>query len=80
MRQITQRDHTELMHFLFKQVQDPNDWKGPIDAVVPWDCANVYMQAVEFMTAVRPTCERIPGMPGVARLTCVGYRAGPAGG
>lgn len=74
--ELSIQQHAELMRFAFAQICDPKDWKGPIDAIVPWDCANVYMQAVQFMTAVQPVCERVSG--NMARITCIGYRRGPA--
>lgn len=73
-------DYPALMRLAFDQVCDKDDWRAPVNALVPWQAANVYMQAIEFMTAVRPDCERVV-KEGVeyAHLTCVGYRAGPAG-
>ena len=73
--------HSALMQFAFNQVCDPADLKGPIDAMVPWDQANVYMQAITFMTATEPTCERVVGSDRrtYAHLKSVGYRMGPAG-
>lgn len=79
-RQVTPDQHADLLRVAFNQVCDPEDWKGPIDCIVPYDSANIYMQAIEFMTGVKPhhenvvvNCERM------FRLTCCGYRAGPCG-
>lgn len=69
-------DYPALLRCAFNQVCDPQDWKGPIDCIVPWDGANIYMQAIQFMTGVKPTFVKIGDN---ARLTCIGYRAGPAG-
>lgn len=76
LRIINHEDHHNAMHFLFNQVCDPADWKAPIECIVPWSMANVYMQAIEFMTAVKPDFTRKGEQ---AHLSCVGYRAGPAG-
>lgn len=69
-----------LLQTAFNQICDPDDWRGPIDATVPWEAANIYMEAIEFMTAAPAECERIriDGMF-YARLKSVGYRMGPAG-
>jgi hypothetical protein len=71
--------HAELMRFAFNQICNPDDWKGPICATVTWDTANVYMQAVEFMTATKAACERFKDDPRLCNITSPGYRAGPAG-
>ena len=73
--------HATLMRIAFDQVCDPTDWKGPIDCIVPWAVANVYVEAIKFMTATTPTFERCSGVTGNPsfRLQSVGYRAGPAG-
>lgn len=76
-RHLTEAQYQALMQFAFNQVCDPADWKAPIDCMVPWDTANIYMQAVEFMTGVKPEVVRMFGH--CAHLTCVGYRMGPAG-
>jgi hypothetical protein len=80
-RVLNVEQHASLMRLAFGQIADQGDWKGPIDCIVPWECANIYVQAIEFMTAVKPNCERVQVdlLGDAARLTCVGYRAGPAG-
>lgn len=74
---ITTEQHTALMQFAFDQVCNKADWKAPIDCVVPYELANVYMQAIEFMTGVKPEAEQTK--LGDFRLTCCGYRLGPCG-
>jgi hypothetical protein len=83
---LTMTSESELMNFAFGQVRNGTDWRAPVDAYVPWGQANVYMQAIEFITLTKPTCERVErleGSPtppgGWAHLTSIGYRAGPAG-
>jgi malate synthase len=69
-----------LMQAAFALVQNSADWKAPIDALVPWELANVCMQSIEFMTATRAQCSRVTGPNGedLAHLRAIGYRAGPA--
>lgn len=76
---VTPDQLADLYRKAFDHVANPADWKAPIDCTVPWDVANVYMQAIEFMTGVRPSSEYVAGYPALARLTCIGYRAGPCG-
>lgn len=73
--------YRELMRTAFDQICDPEDWKGPIDCIVPCGVVNVYVQAIQFMTATTPTSERCADATGNPsfRLQSVGYRAGPAG-
>lgn len=62
----------------FEEISDPEDYKGPIDAVIPASKFDLYKNAVIFFTAtdfhmVRPVdSERV-------RVMSVGYRVGPAG-
>jgi len=74
---VTNTQHADLMRFAFNQVCNQEDWKAPIDCLVPWELANVYIDAITFMTGVRPSYLKDGSM---CRLTCIGYRAGPAGG
>lgn len=69
-----------LLRSAFDQICDPTDWKKPVHAMVPWESASVYMDAVRYMTATTCECERVQ-RDGVtyALLKSVGYRAGPAG-
>jgi len=69
--------HQALLRFAFAQIQNPTDWKAPIDCIVPFATASVYHEAIEFITGTTPTSERAPG--GAFRLQAVGYRAGPCG-
>lgn len=70
-----------LLRFAFDQICDKDDWKEPIDCMVPWEAANIYMQAIVYMTATSARCDFVKkdGREW-ARLTSVGYRNGPAGG
>lgn len=80
-RMVSQDQYAELMRAAFNHVCDPNDWKAPVDAIVPWGLANIYIDAIRFMTATIPTAERcadVTGNPSF-RLQSVGYRMGPAG-
>lgn len=75
MRRVTEDHTSELYKVAFNQVCDPEDWKGPIDCEVPYHLANLYMQAIEFMTGVKPEAEAVGTLQ--FRLTCIGYAAGP---
>lgn len=78
---VTRDEVATLYRAAFDQVCDPQDWKAAVDCLVPWDLANLYLQAIEFMTGVKPDCEyKITAAGQMAHLTCVGYRAGPCGG
>ena len=82
-REVTIDMNAEVLRKAFDQVCDPNDWRGPIDALVPLTSSDIYVQAVEFMTATKPTL-KLSGHYGsdghlMLRLQSVGYRAGPAG-
>lgn len=69
-----------LLRQAFDQICNPNDWRAEIDCLVPWEAANVYMQAIQYMTATSATCERLVRDGATfAHLTSVGYRRGPAG-
>lgn len=79
-RVLTQDQHTEILRAAFDQVCNKDDWKAPIDCVVPYDLANLYMQAIEFMTGVKPeSAVCMINYERMFRLTCVGYRNGPCG-
>lgn len=79
---ITVDQTADLFRMAFDHVCDQSDWKGPIDCVVPQGMAELYMNAIEFMTGVRPHAIRYvgPDMADGVHLTCIGYRAGPCGG
>lgn len=69
-----------LLQFAFNQICDKQDWKGPIDCLVPWEAASTYVEAIKWMTATSPECKHvIHSGQSYARLTSVGYRMGPAG-
>jgi hypothetical protein len=71
--------HHKLMQAAFDMVCDATHWKNPVDALVPWDIANVCVQSVEFMTGTKATAERVSGPNGedLAHITAPGYYAGP---
>ena len=72
----------ELLKFAFNQICCQADWKAPIDAVVPWDLANVYGKAIAHMTGTEPIygAQHFDDRGAVVvRITAIGYRAGPCG-
>ena len=83
MREVNIDQVADLYRKAFDQVCDPDDWKAEIDCVVPYQLANLYMQAIEFMTGVEPVGLGRVSMPRLDdgyRITCIGYRRGPCGG
>lgn len=78
---IDQQVHGAVLRAAFAVCHPPEDWKAPIDVLVPWETANFYMQAIEHNTGVKPDAVRIyvPNVGTFYHLTCCGYRAGPAG-
>lgn len=83
VRIVDHNAQAELYRFAFDQVCNKSDWKAPFTCWVPWSMANLYLQAIEFMTGVLPTCGgRVVLASGaeVTMLSCIGYRNGPCGG
>lgn len=75
-------DVAAVYRLAFDQICDKKDWKGPFTAWVPWELANLYMQAAEFMTGVAPTSNGrvvLPSGKQVTHLSSIGYSAGPCG-
>jgi len=76
------KDPDALMQRIYQEaighVTPPDDWRGPINALVPVRLKEFYKEAIRFMTATEPV-EVAVGEPGFVRLIAVGYRNGPAG-
>jgi len=79
--------HGEL-RLAFDMVSDPDDWKGPIDAIVTERAVALVSSAVGFYTGTTPATRRLGAHEKRARrspcekpilVTSPGYRAGPAG-
>lgn len=62
----------------FDSVSDPQDWKGPIAAVMGGEAVNVVVAAIQFFTATEPKVSYNP-KTGQFVVESIGYRAGPAG-
>lgn len=63
----------------FKRVENPINWKMPIDArvrVVSDEELDIILESVEFYTGTIAT--ETPVSPGTFRITAPGYYAGPA--
>lgn len=63
----------------FENVQDPTDWRGPIDFagdMHPEDVAAT-VAAIRHFTATEPKVSTLAN--GETRIESVGYRMGPAG-
>lgn len=62
----------------FESVQDPDDWRGPINAKVPSSSLDLVIEAIKWYCGcnveARPACE-----PGFWFVRAIGYRMGPCG-
>lgn len=67
----------ELLQAAFALICNPDDWKAPIDCIVPFSDASFFYDAIVSITGTVPNSERQPD--GSFRLTSVGYRMGPCG-
>lgn len=75
------------LHAAFDRVADPDDWRAPINAIVPEEELPVTLAAIEFFTATKGKAEPskwevVPPEGEVkkcVRVTAAGYRNGPAG-
>ena len=79
--QVSIRSHDEanqaLLYFAFGQIQNPDDWKAPIDCIVPMESASLVYYAIVHFTGMAPTSTRLSD--GRFHMTCVGYRMGDCG-
>ena len=72
------------MNEAFTRVQDPRDWRNPIDCVVRIDSRtelDLIVEAIDFYTATEASVRQVGSSRAsrVFRVTAVGYRLGPAG-
>ena len=63
----------------FNKVADPNDWRGPIDAVVAAGEVPIVDAAIAFFTATQTFLTPTDKSRKHFRVQSVGYRVGPAG-
>jgi hypothetical protein len=77
-RVVTEDMHADVLRAAFSNVCNKDDWKAPINVLVPLRLVGLYQDAIEFMTGVKPTCW-LTSDDSTIRLTCVGYRNGPCG-
>ena len=77
LRSVSHFDHMEVLKTAFELIQNPEDWRAPIDAEVPTCYKEIYIEAIKAMTATDPRVIEV--RPGRTRLTSIGYRMGPAG-
>lgn len=79
-RVLTIDQLAEVYRLAFDQVCNQADWRGPVSCFVPFDVANLYMQAIEFMTGEKPDARRaVNGTADGFWLTSIGYRNGKCG-
>jgi hypothetical protein len=67
----------EQHELAFRLVADPDDWKKPIDAIVPANRLTDVVKAIQFYTATETTVSVLAD--GQFRVKSIGYRMGPAG-
>ena len=75
-------DRRDLYLPYFENVQDPDDWKAPIDATVHRDDLEMTLDAVVFFTGAEVEYElEDPEFNDgdLYRIRSVGYRNGPCG-
>lgn len=70
-------DRMAILEQAFLSVQDPTDWRNPINAIIKFENREAVREAVEFFTATEATFENLGA--GRLRVRSVGYRNGPAG-
>jgi hypothetical protein len=61
----------------FEKVQNPEDWRAPIDAEVSADEEELVIEAIGYYTATQVKSTELAN--GNIRVESVGYRMGPAG-
>lgn len=71
---FTRSDLSEALDYV---LVNPEDWKGPIDQVIPKGALRITEVACEFFTATTLTVFDIDADH--VRVTSEGYRDGPAG-
>lgn len=62
----------------FALVADPDDWRKPIDAIIPTDRLTDVIKAIHYFTAVTEATVTVQP-DGRFRVKSIGYRMGPAG-
>jgi hypothetical protein len=63
----------------FELVQNPDDWKAEISALIPADLVPIVCSAVRFFTATEATTRPADAVPNGVWVEAIGYRMGPAG-
>jgi hypothetical protein len=69
----------EQLAAAFERVRNPQDWKAPIQAVIPAAEWHLVEKAVLWFTATVPKFLPVPGTPDQLVVKAPGYRLGPAG-
>jgi hypothetical protein len=79
IRDIKRSDpaYADLLRTAFALVQNPEDWKAPIDCIVPAEAAAFIYDAIVFVTGTVPYST--VGSDGRYHMKAIGYRNGPCG-
>lgn len=67
----------EQLDEAFRQVQDADHWKNPIDAVVDRSMWDVLAVAIPYFTGTDADHDDVDGQPDRIRVFAPGYFAGP---
>ena len=67
----------EQLHDALSAVQDPDDWRNPIDAVIEADQLDITLEAIAHFTGTN--AEYFERDDSTYEVTSVGYRNGPCG-
>ena len=70
--------HRELT-LAFEKVQDPHDWRAPIDCWIDKNDVALYEAAIIYFTGTTPLIFVPSGNTKTWRIKSVGYRNGPCG-
>jgi hypothetical protein len=80
VRVVNNLDEIALFKAAFDLICDPDDWKEPIDCIVPISSAGFFASAIKSMTATEVFVKEDKSVPeGMIHLTSIGYRAGSTG-
>jgi hypothetical protein len=67
----------DLLHEIFRAIENPADWRAPINAIIAANLKDLVAESILFMTA---TVARFTDLgDGRLQVEADGYRNGPAG-
>jgi hypothetical protein len=72
------KELADVLRKAFERIENKDDWKAPINAVIHREDYVLFSEAVEFFTATPLVIMKHIGNS-MFHVTAKGYRAGPAG-